>query len=201
MLLPAIQYGDWPTVKRRMSKVVMQLKRGAALIELMTADGMLDTNDYPCDGVTTGLIVIRRSILGSVQNFHCFAPWMAAEEPLRDLRADPSAPSEAEEAVFAASLQTPWGVLGLLAPDNTSWVWPQERHRPFLSSALAFWDELDVVGPRYYSSLQGRRLWAIPNSLHYVLGNMGVPNDVLRSPLPPDGPRGLLRYARPVAQA
>jgi hypothetical protein len=201
VLLPAIQYGDWPTVKRRMGKVVTQLKRGAGLIELMTKDGMLDTNNYPCDGVTTGMIVIRRSILGSVHNFHCFAPWMPAEEPLRDLRTDLTVPSAAEEAMFAASLQTPWGVLGLLAPDNTSWVWPRERHQPFLKAALAFWDELDAVGPRYYWTLQAERLWPVANSLHYVLGNMGVPNDVLRAPLPPEGPRGLLRYARPVAQA
>jgi hypothetical protein len=33
----------------------------------------------------------------------------------------------------------------------------------------------------------------VPNNLHYVLANMGVPNDVLQAPLPPEG---RLRYAR-----
>jgi hypothetical protein len=103
MLLPAIQYGDWPTVKGRMCKVVAQLKRGAGLIELMTKDGMLDTADR------AGLIVMVQSILGPVPNFHCFAPWRLAEEPLRDLRTDQTVPSKEEEAVFVASLQTPWG--------------------------------------------------------------------------------------------
>jgi hypothetical protein len=44
--------------------------------------------------------------------------------------------------------------------------------------------------------VQGERLWDLPNNLHYVLANMGVPNDVLRARLPPEGPRSLLRYAR-----
>jgi len=36
----------------------------------------------------------------------------------------------------------------------------------------------------------------VPNNLHFVLANMGVPGDVLRAPPPPEGPRALLRYAR-----
>ena len=58
------------------------------------------------------------------------------------------------------------------------------------------WDDLDAVGPRYYAAVQGQRLWSLPTGLHYVLANMGVPNDVLRAPLPAEGPRVLLRYAR-----
>jgi hypothetical protein len=195
VLLPAVQYGDWPTVKGRLRKIVTQLKRGAGLIELMTKDGMLDTADH------SGLIVMVRSILGQVPNFHCFAPWRLAEDPLRDLRTDQTVPSIEDESVFVASLQTPWGILGLLSSDNQTWLIRKERHQPFLKATLAFWDELDAVGPRYYVVGQGQRLWALPNNLHYVLANIGVPNDMLRSPLPPEGPRALLRYARPAAQA
>lgn len=200
MLLPAIQYGDWPMVKRRMRKVVTQLRRGAGLIELMTKDGMLDTDDYPCNGTTTGLIVMVRSILGPAQNFHCFAPWRQAREAFFDVRVEPP-PARIIDGLFEDSLKTSWGVLGLLSSDNAPWVWPKERHQPFLRAVLAFWDELDAVGPRYYWTLQGERLWPVASGLHYVLANMGVPDDVLSAPLPPDGPRGLLRYARPVAQA
>jgi hypothetical protein len=195
MLLPAIQYGDWPTVKRRMRKVVTQLKRGAGLIELMTKDGMLDTADH------AGLIVMVRSILGPVPNFHCFAPWRLAEDPLGDLRTDPTVPSKEEEAMFVASLQTPWGILGLLSSDNQTWLIRRERHQPFLNATLAVWDELDSVGSRYYWAVQAERLWRVARGLHYVLANMGIPNDVLQSPLPPEGPRALLRYARPAAHA
>ena len=56
--------------------------------------------------------------------------------------------------------------------------------------------ELDSIGERYYVAVQGQRLWSLPTGLHYVLANMGVPTEVLRAPLPADGPRGLLRYAR-----
>jgi hypothetical protein len=41
-----------------------------------------------------------------------------------------------------------------------------------------------------------QRLWTLPNNLHYVLANMGVPNDALRAPLPPGGPRALLQHAQ-----
>jgi hypothetical protein len=93
------------------------------------------------------------------------------------------------------------GILGLLSSDNQTWLIRRERHQPFLNATLAVWDELDSVGPRYYWAVQGERLWRVARGLHYVLANMGVPNDVLRSPLPPEGPRALLQYARPVAQA
>jgi hypothetical protein len=188
MLLPAIQYGDWPIVKGRMRKVVTQLKRGAGLIELMTKDGMLDTAD------NAGLIVMVRSSLGPVSNFHCFAPWRLAWEAA-------SLAESTAEAMFAASLEVPWGILGLMSSDNGPWVWPEHRHRPFLEAALWFWEELDAVGARYYVVGKGERLWGTARNLKYVLANMGVPNDVLSSPLPPEGPRALLRYARPAAQA
>lgn len=37
-----------------------------------------------------------------------------------------------------------------------------------------------------------------PNNLHFVLANLGVPSDALRAPLPPEGPRGLLKYIKAV---
>ena len=55
MLLPAIQYGDWQSVKRRMRKVITQLKRGAGLIEVMTREGMLDPTEHP------GMLVMIKS--------------------------------------------------------------------------------------------------------------------------------------------
>jgi hypothetical protein len=177
-----------------MRKVVTQLKRGADLIEVMTRDGMLDTDDCP------GMVVMIWSILGPVSNFHCFAPMRQAWDAFFDIRVEPP-PARITDAIFAASLQTPWGILGLLSSDNQTWLIPRERHQPFLKATLAVWDELDAIGPRYYVVGQGQRLWALPNNLHYVLANMGVPNDMLRSPLPPEGPRALLRYARPAAQA
>ena len=192
MLLPAIQYGPWSTVKKRMRTVVSQLKRGKALDEVMTRDGMLDTSDYP------GMLVLSGIMMGHAPNFHCFMPWKKALDALFDPRT-PTVPTPVEDAIFEASLRTPWGILGILAYENNSWLIPTSRHEPFLRAALEAWDELDEVGARYYVVVHGERLWSVTNNLHYMLGNMGVPIEILRAPLPAEGPRALLRYARPTS--
>jgi hypothetical protein len=191
MLLPAIQYGPWSEVKKRMRRVVTQLKRGKDLDELMTCDGMLDPADHP------GLLVLSGITTGPVPNFHCFMPWKAAWPLLFDLRTAPTIPAPLEDAIFESSLQAPWGLLGLLASESQTWLTPTSRHEPLLRAALAAWSELDAIGPRYSYSFYGRPLWSVPNNLHYVLANMGVPIELLSAPLPPEGPGALLRYARP----
>jgi hypothetical protein len=191
MLLPAIQYGPWSAVKKRMRTVVSQLKRGKDLGEVMTRDGMLDPSMHP------GMLVLSGIMTGPVSHFHCFLPWMIAWDALFDLRMTPTTPAPLEDAIFEASLQTPWGILGLLAHESNSWLIPTSRHEPFLHAVQGAWNELDAVGPRYYAAVQGEPLWTIPNNLHYVLANMGVPTEILNAPLPAEGPRALLRYARP----
>jgi hypothetical protein len=87
------------------------------------------------------------------------------------------------------------GVLGLMSHDNGPWVWPRERHQPFLAAVLRFWDEFDAVGPRYYFTGRTEGLWTMPTNLRYVLANMGVPIETLNAPLPPGGPAALLSAA------
>jgi hypothetical protein len=110
----------------------------------------------------------------------------------RRINADPAV----NGAIFEASLSAPWGVLGLLPYGNHPWLIPETRFEPFVHAVLKVWDELDAVGPRYYAALEGKRLWQVTNTLHFALANMGVPTEALRAPLPAEGPRGLLRYAR-----
>ncbi len=193
MLLPAIQYGPWSAVKKRMRTVVSQLKRGHDLGEVMTRDGMLDTSAHP------GMLVLSGIMTGPVPNFHCFMPWKLAWPPLFDMRTTPTSPVPMEDEIFEASLRTPWGILGLLAFESQLWLRPTTRHEPFLHAVLEAWSELDAVGARYYAAVQGERLWSVPNNLHYVLANMGVPTEILNAPLPAEGPRALLRYARPAS--
>lgn len=197
MLLPAIQYGDWRTVSRRMRKVVTQLKRGAAIDEVMTRDGMLDVSEHP------GLLVMNQTLgtLGRRPSFYCFEPWRMAANVLSPLRPKRTRRTPVEEAIFERSLQSPWGTLGLLSPENVRWLRDKKRRDPglcaaLLRAALAAWNDLDAVGPRYYGAVQGKRLWSVPTSLQYVLANMGVPQEMLNMPLPPGGPSALLRYAR-----
>lgn len=193
MLLPAVQYGPSPDVKRRMQRVVDRLVRGEGLIEVMTADGMIDVMGHP------GLLLWNGVTRGSEPNFHVGLPWLPLWQALIDRRRRKPANVDprVSDAVFDASLSVPWGVLGLLSYDNWPWVAPRTRFEPFLAAVVRYWDELESVGPRYYAAVQGARLWSVGNTLQYVLANLGVPTELLRAPLPPDGPRGLLRYARP----
>lgn len=187
MLLPAVQYGDWRDVKKRMRKIVTRIKRGESIVDVMTEDGMLEVTNHP------GMVIVGGLMTGGWTNFHCFVPWKPLGDALRDIRVTPDPALEAK--IFQESLRVIWGVLGLLAFDNQSWFYGhEERYEPFLEAAIGAWSELDAVGSRYFIAVQGQSLWSIPNSLHYVLANMGVPHDLLRAPLPTDGPRGLLRY-------
>jgi len=188
MLIPAIQYGPWSDVRLRMTKVVTQLKRGAPLNELMTRDGLVDTDDHP------GNIVMARRALGPVVNFHVFAPLRPAREAMFDIRVEPP-PKHIDDGIFEASLETPWGVLGLLSHDNGPWVWPAERHQAFLAAALRFWEQFDAVGARYYFTGRPETLWTMPTNLRFVLARMGVATETLNAPLPPEGPRALLPHA------
>jgi hypothetical protein len=193
--LPAIQYGDWKTVKKRMARVATQLKRGADLVDVMTADGMLDTEATP------GVLAMFGIVPGPVPSFHCFMPWRTLWHDLYELReksGDLVTPPSIEDAIFRSSLRASWGVLGLMAHDSQPWLYPKSRHRLLLHAALEVWPELDAVGERYAVGSTPRRLWSVPNNLHYVMANLGVPAAELNAPLPPEGPRALLRYVRPV---
>src|SRR5262249_9886129 len=146
---------------------------------------------------TPGLLSMFGIITGPQANFHCFMPWRTLWDAVID-EDEPSVPSSIENAIFAASLRTSWGVLGLLAHDSQSWLIPASRHRQLPVAALAVGPELDAVGERYAVGDQPRRLWSVPNNLHFVLANLGVPPAQLDASLPPDGPRALLAYVRPV---
>jgi hypothetical protein len=95
-LLPAVQYGPWSIVKKRMRTVVSQLKRGKELDEVMTRDGMLDTADHP------GMLVLAGIVHGSVTSFHCSIPWRKARADLFDLRTTPTSPAPGRAALVGA---------------------------------------------------------------------------------------------------
>ena len=126
-------------------------------------------------------------------SFHVHEPW----KHLGDAIADDEHGRMLEEQIFNASLKVSWGVLGLMTPACTLWFAGRQTWcEPFLHAALKAWNEIDAVGSRYYAALKPERMWNIPNSLHYVLGRLGVPNERLSEPLPPGGPAELLKYAR-----
>lgn len=190
MLLPAVQYGDWTDVRKRMRTIVTRIKRGESIVSVMSEDGMLDVGEHP------GMLMMGGRILAGGQDFHCFMPWQTLWQTLFDSRTKTPAAPGVTAAIFRESLSVSWGILGLLSFENQVWVYPEERRQAFLDAAIGAWHELDAVGSRYFADVEAKRLWSVPNNLHFVLANMGVPPDLLRAPLPADGPRALLQHAR-----
>ena len=187
MDIPSSLYGRYSEVKPRMRKIVMALKRGVDWNTAVGVANMCDTDNV------LGLIILNgpSPLLGGTPHFHCYLPLTMISEAISHKRLLP----DIEDKIFEASLETAWGVLGLLSPANLMWVYPQERHRPLLGASLRFWDVLDAEGERYTVGLnEGKRLWSIHSNLKYVLANMGVPSHILNSPLPPQGLVSLIPF-------
>ena len=187
MLLPTVQYGTSADVKRRMASIVKRIVGGESLTAVMTEQGLTDVAD------TAGQLLVGGASRSRGTHFHTWMPWL----PLSEVLAKRGGSDEfIEDTVFTESLTTAWGVLGMSQYNCQWWVLPPRRHRPFLDAAVKFWSELDAVGARYCSSDEPSRLWDEAGTLHYVLAQLGVSSERLRSPLPPGGLGALLKYAR-----
>ena len=178
MELPALFYGLYRDVKRRTSKIVTQVRKGADWMELVEAEGFLDT------ATTHGLIVLEgpSPMIGGGAHFQAWLLWWQL------IDAQPRLSEEIRDQVFDCSLTHPWSILGLVSAHNKGWVRETRRYRPFLRAVRQYWDCLDAEGERWSTgSPYGSRLWSLPNSIMYVLANLGIPGDTLRAPLPPGG--------------
>ena len=98
MLVPAVQYGDWAIVKKRMRRIATRIKRGESIVEVMTEDGMLDVGAHP------GMMMMGGIMLSGWTSFHCFVPW---KRLWQDLMKD----AGAMDAIFQESMTVSWGVL------------------------------------------------------------------------------------------
>lgn len=166
--------------------MLTSLACGKTWHEVAGAEDTIDTADRP------GLIVLHgpSPILGGSPHFYCYLPLTNILQAVLEERL----PSDIEEKVFEASLQTPWGVLGLLSQTNVMWIYPPKRHQPMLTACLQFWDTLNREGDRYTNgSNTGQNLWAEHTNLKYVLANMGISTDVLSAPLPDGGVAALAK--------
>lgn len=179
MEIPDLFYGRYAEVNARCYRLVRRLARGVAWSEAV--DGQLvDTRDRP------GLLVLNgpSPMLGGVAQFQCYLPHFRVRNAVGQRRLS----ADVEAAVFATSLETAWGFLGLLAPANVMWVNARERYWPLLQAGLRYWSVLDAEGARYSLGMaDGQPLWSVPNNLKYVLANLGVPVAALQVPLPPGG--------------
>lgn len=177
MEVPTSLYGQNKDVKAHARRMVTALKEGQPLADAVGGE-MADT------GGRDGLLMMDASPTGAyVGAFHCYLPFRTVYDALGE-----TLPDEIEDKVFREGLETAWGVLGLLGRNNFPWVRAEERHQPFLEAVLRFWDELCAEGDRYSTGANdGKALWDVPNSLHYVLARRGAPQGALNSPLPSGG--------------
>ncbi len=192
MHLPSILYGTYATSLREVRKTMTQVRRGVSWNDAMQATGEVDTADH------TGLLLLNgpNPLLGGDEHFHLFLP---LTEFARRVRSG-QIPRERGDEVFAECLLTLDGLLGLLAPANLDWVYPEQRRQLVLNAVIQQWDVLDGVGERYSIGMAtGSRLWAIPMNLKFILANMGVDASSLNAPLPQGGLPGLIATLPPTA--
>ena len=176
MKLPKLFYGLYRDVKKRTSKMVTQIRRGNNWLALIEAEGFLDTETTP------GLVVMEgpSSMLGGEPHFQAWLMWWQLLEK-------ESMHSDLCERVFWQSLTRPWSTLGLVGLPNHCWFYARRRFRPFLAAVCEYWELFDAVGQRYTTGSRApKELWKTPNSIHYVLANLGLDVDEVMN-LPPGG--------------
>ncbi|BAS58547.1 MULTISPECIES: hypothetical protein [Leptolyngbya] len=197
MYIPAIFFGSSKEVRDRCKGLVKQFLKGTSWQEIMNAQELISTQDHP------GLIVLHgpdRMMDSYGSHFHCYRLW----EQLKEQQYKGNVTWDMEDEIFNTSLQADWGLLGLLALRNEPWVWYREnlysvedwttrRCIPIISACLRYWNGIYAEGNRFSNgSATANNLWALPNSLKYVLANLGVPLPVLQSPLPEGGLQAIL---------
>jgi hypothetical protein len=178
MELPALFYGLYRDVKRRTSRIINRIPKGADWMALVEAEGVLDT------ATTPGFILLMgpSPLLGGQPHFQQWLLWTQMGDKWREWG------DTVEESLFQQSLTRPWSTLGLVCNQNKNWFLREHRHRPFLRAVRRYWDLFDSVGARYSNGLQTPEpLWAFTTSIKYVLANLGIPGDELDPPLPPGG--------------
>jgi hypothetical protein len=179
MQIPGLLHGPYDEVDARCDELIARLGAGTPWLEAFGGE-LLDSRVMP------GLLVLNgpSPLLATTAEFQCYV----AHFRIRDAVGQGRLPAEVEAAVFAGSLQTSWGVLGLLAPANVMWAHARERHRPLLEASLRYWDVFDAEQDRYTLGMpRGEPLWSAQSNLKYVMAQLGVPISALQAPLPSGG--------------
>jgi hypothetical protein len=192
MQVPASIYGFYPEVKRRMRRLVPQMKRGASFEEAIGSEHLIETAGHDGDILGDILLSDADNDFAGRKDFH---PIYVLDHVLGGL-VDGILPREMEEAVFNTCLGSAWGLL-LLLPDTLSiWVKPKHRWVPFLRAAARFWPVLEAEGSRYvYITSASKPLAHTITTVDYILVNAGIFRggpDLLR---PPDWPVLVEAYA------
>ena len=181
MLLPEFMYGTMKEVKSNCLKISRKLNKGIIWEEAINAN-MVDTAS------NSGFIILYPQGSGTFYNETHFYVYL-----LLNQISDARLPNEIREVIYHKCIESPWGVLSLIAGANNSWLYNEKRHASFLKATLKYWDLFINEGDRYFlMDSKNNTLWAVGSSLLYVLANMGVPTEVLKKPLPDGNLKALI---------
>jgi hypothetical protein len=182
-------HGRYKEVAARTRGALKRLTGAASWSDAIEGSGLVDVESTP------GLLVMHgpNPLLAQSTDFQLFAPHRLARDAVPE-----RLPREALPSIFEDSLRTSWGALCLMSQGNSTWLARPERHGPFLSAVLRYWDEWDTLGERFsWGSTHGQRLWEIPTTLKFVLANRGVETARLQAPLTTEEIRQTVERALP----
>ena len=186
MLIPSFLYGQHRQVKAACKRKVTQLKRGAAWADLAGED--IDSLQVP------GLLVLDGPIPagGSREHFYLYILARVIFDAVNE-----RLPGDFYLTAFEPAAATRWGFLAMLGQWGDPFLIPPGHEQRLLHHALHWWPELDAEGPRYCNSLGvGTGLWPLFTNIKYCLARQGLPEDLLREPLPEGGLAELVAQTR-----
>jgi hypothetical protein len=179
MLVPRILYGKYADILKAVRKATREIMKGANLTEALTKEGFVDSSSAP------GLCTLHGPFpnLGGSPHYQVWVPWALLTKHDYEGKVSP----ERMDQLFEQSLETPWGTLGILAFRNQNWADVPVRYLPILTAALRYWDEFATQGEWFtFGTGYGSGLWQVPSNVQFVLARLGVPKEVLTTPILPD---------------
>lgn len=198
MLIPSCFHGLIKDVKKETMKVARKLLAGKTLEEAVAAYEMLDTRDFP-DSVLQ--LRYGHQFLCKPDDFHF--PYLVKNindllyKKYEDVPDSWNIINNKVQEVFVCLLEKDWGMLCLCDTGNNLYDNPPPpfctektfdkriRWFPYLKAMLKYWNVYVEMGDVFDNEVYYRNtIWEENNSLPFILGNLGIPDEVLNRPLP-----------------
>ena len=190
MLIPSCFYGTLKDIKREMKKTAKKLLAGKSVEESFSAYPMHDSDDYP---ESTFFISLTIQNLCTANDFHF--PWLIESISSIVYEKQDTDKDKKIQKCFLELLEKDWSALCLCEAQNSLFWNPivhdentfnrQTRWLTFVSAMLNHWDSYVKMGNVFDNDeYEINTIWERNTALRYVLANLGVPHEVLSSPLP-----------------
>ncbi len=198
MLIPSCFYGQIRNVKKETATVAKKLIAGESIENVISDYTMLDSKEFPNTHFFLGL---SEQILCNEDSFHFpYLIWNVSKFLDKKFDEDFNLLEEKKQVVFLQLLEKDWSTLCLGEAQNSLFWNPlihndktfdrRTRWLPFIKAMLKYWKiysdlrnvEIGVIfadEPKF-----NHNIWMKCTTLQYILGNLGVPEDVMSAPLP-----------------